>query len=960
MSKKIGLITLILALCLGVAAALPVLAADTARDFNDLVYVNGVDTQSIEIKPENAAARAGRYTAGEGTVELSYDETAGTVTVAMTNAAIQRPLKITGLNAVVELAGDNSLTGLDLEYGLEVQGGLTIKGTDKAADRLTINGKGNAVWVKEALTVRDAYIAANMNRSAAPAEMNYFVINVNENISVYDSKLELVGTGDWDSIGMYSDRGNIRIENSIVEADGISSRVIEANNTFGGNINGAIDIVDSLIFQSSEENACGTVLSGAGSVVIDNSSIEFFNCSRMVICAGQSAPADIIIKNNSEVAFSNTGADTAAEGCFATGDLIIQNSELLGRAGLQALYAMGDVIIDGSPIRVESTESAGILSNGNLAIINGAEVNSEGVRLGVFMTSGSTDKGNISVRDSSLVASGKSGIYTYSGDISIEGADAFVYGYNNGVDEAGRNYYAIAAPEGNINISGGKAGAISGDSCAMFAKNVTVSGSDTLVAVSAASGQNAGLSVQEQFTVNGGIIAVASDNNKGLAAGDIVINDGDLTVISRDCGIYVPTGSFKVEGGRLELLTLADDAIKVQELALNGGSFLVKIPSGKQPLLVGSAPDFSADDLTGIAFEVKVLADDGSNLAGCLVTLYPENGEPPQNYTVISGEKLVAPAAPQKPGYSFKGWYKSSSAEAEQWDFANDIVTRHLALYAQYSRNSGGGGGGSRYYSLSFVTNGGNALSMVQAKAGEVISLADYVPVRPGYSFDGWYADKELTERIGEISLHANKTVYAAWREQTAETEGPGLAFADVKETDWFYKDVAFVYEKGLMQGEAAERFNPGGSLTRAMLVTILYRLEQEPAVSPGSQFSDVPASQWYSQAVSWAAESGIIKGYANGDAEAVFRPLGEISREEMAVMLGRYAELKGLDVSAAGDISGYADAEQTAAWARVELGWANTVGLIRGDESRRLNPQAKATRAETAAILQRLFQEVL
>ena len=193
-------------------------------------------------------------------------------------------------------------------------------------------------------------------------------------------------------------------------------------------------------------------------------------------------------------------------------------------------------------------------------------------------------------------------------------------------------------------------------------------------------------------------------------------------------------------------------------------------------------------------------------------------------------------------------------------------------------------------------------------------------------------------------------------KEVVAQPQNGAMNFSDVKENQWFYEAVKFVYEAGLMNGEGENSFNPNGNLNRAMLVTILYRLEQSPEVTTTSKFTDVKAGLWYSEAVIWASENGIVNGYEDN----TFKPMNNVSREEMAAMLMRYAKFKQIDVSATKDISGYQDAAQVAEWAKQNMAWSNSAGLIQGDEHNNLNPQGKATRAEAAMILMRLVKNVL
>ena len=277
-----------------------------------------------------------------------------------------------------------------------------------------------------------------------------------------------------------------------------------------------------------------------------------------------------------------------------------------------------------------------------------------------------------------------------------------------------------------------------------------------------------------------------------------------------------------------------------------------------------------------------------------------------------------------------------------------------VAYYQAPSHGGSGSSGGSASttYTLTFETNGGNAISKVTKNKGTTIDLAQYAPTKSGATFEGWYADKGLTQKITSVKLDANTTVYAKW------TEAPisGLPFGDVKTADWFYNDVKYVYEKGMMAGTAADVFAPNATTTRAMIVTILYRLEGSPAVTGTSAFVDVPAGQWYTDAVNWAAANQIVKGTS----ATTFAPNDSITREQMAAILYRYAQYKGYDVTKKADLSGYSDNSQVSAYAKDALAWANAAKLINGVTNTTLAPQGNATRAQVSAILHRFCDGVV
>lgn len=316
-------------------------------------------------------------------------------------------------------------------------------------------------------------------------------------------------------------------------------------------------------------------------------------------------------------------------------------------------------------------------------------------------------------------------------------------------------------------------------------------------------------------------------------------------------------------------------------------------------------------------------------------------------------------------GVAFYFKDKTAKTVTVQWVAEGDDATTYkpitfsvdlsgVAYYQAPSHGGSGSSGGSASttYTLTFETNGGNAISKVTKNKGTTIDLAQYAPAKSGATFEGWYADKGLTKKITSVKLDANTTVYAKW------TEAPvsGLPFGDVKSADWFYNDVKYVYEKGMMAGTAADVFAPNATTTRAMIVTILYRLEGSPAVTGTSSFVDVPAGQWYTDAVNWAAANQIVKGTS----ATTFAPNDSITREQMAAILYRYAQYKGYDVTKKADLSGYSDNGQVSAYAKDALAWANAAKLINGVTNTTLAPQGNATRAQVSAILHRFCDGVV
>ncbi len=209
------------------------------------------------------------------------------------------------------------------------------------------------------------------------------------------------------------------------------------------------------------------------------------------------------------------------------------------------------------------------------------------------------------------------------------------------------------------------------------------------------------------------------------------------------------------------------------------------------------------------------------------------------------------------------------------------------------------------------------------------------------------------TEEIVKTSLATEDGVAVSLSDgDTVKIVDNGKTFYDVPGSHWGAEAIDFVTSRELFGGTSAVTFEPERSMNRGMLVTVLYRLENEPNVWGGGSYTDVPEGMYYSSAVAWADGNGIVTGYA----DAAFAPGRDITREEMAVVLYRYARYKGLDVAASTDLGRYTDAGSISVYAQQAMAWANAHGLITADTTGALTPRGYATRAQVAAILQRFL----
>jgi uncharacterized repeat protein (TIGR02543 family) len=180
-------------------------------------------------------------------------------------------------------------------------------------------------------------------------------------------------------------------------------------------------------------------------------------------------------------------------------------------------------------------------------------------------------------------------------------------------------------------------------------------------------------------------------------------------------------------------------------------------------------------------------------------------------------------------------------------------------------------------------------------------------------------------------------------------------SFNDVKATDWYWNDVQYISEKGLMSGTGT-LFLPGKNVTRGMFAAILYRLDGAQLVNELCPFADVAKDAYYRDAVIWAAKTGIVTGKTPTD----FAPDADISREQLSAMLYRYAVYKGYGTSARADLSGYSDSGSISSYAKDSMAWAVAVGLIGGTGASRIEPKGTATRAQTAAMLARFCRNIV
>lgn len=253
------------------------------------------------------------------------------------------------------------------------------------------------------------------------------------------------------------------------------------------------------------------------------------------------------------------------------------------------------------------------------------------------------------------------------------------------------------------------------------------------------------------------------------------------------------------------------------------------------------------------------------------------------------------------------------------------------------------------FNSLTFDTNGGTAVSTVRSMQWSTIDLSSYTPEREGYVFTGWYLDAECTKPCDKVTMDSNITVYAGW-EKIAE-----FPYTDVTADEWFFDDVRYVWDNGLIDGVTEDTFEPKANVTRAVLIEALWRAEGRPEAESAGLFTDVAEDNAFAGAIAWAKETGIANGYDDGR----FGIDDVVTREQTAAFLYRYAQYKKMDVSVGEDtnILSFDDIDTASEYAIPALCWACGADILRGDGNGCLRPADTVTRAELSAQLNRFIE---
>ena len=331
--------------------------------------------------------------------------------------------------------------------------------------------------------------------------------------------------------------------------------------------------------------------------------------------------------------------------------------------------------------------------------------------------------------------------------------------------------------------------------------------------------------------------------------------------------------------------------------------------------------------------------------------------------TLKANETVTKPADPSRTGYTFTGWY-ADSACTTAYTFGR-TVSADTTIYAGWRAHT---------YTIVFDKNDRDAtgtMSRQRFTYDEAQRLSSCNFELKDHVFSGWaltangravYADRESVRNLTNVD-GAVLTLYAVWTDELPwllpsddDWSDASRRFDDVLRNAWYRDAVDFVVGNDLMNGVSYNLFAPNDTMTRAMVVTVLYRLEGKPHVYGGARFTDAVRGSWYADAVAWASENGIVKGTS----DTTFSPKQDVTREQLAAILYRYSEYCGYRTSGGMSIAGFSDAGEVSAYARDAVKWAYGIGLIEGRTATTLAPKGTATRAEVATILMRYCKYVM
>ena len=955
MRKKIVSLCMALVLCLSL---LPVTAL-AAEEGSSTVYVGG---EALTGSAESPAYATTDAATGAVTAQPTFTEADGWnikwdgTTLTLRNATIQQAKEYSDQEKIavyrasgnlnLALVGENTVDALGggsaASCGINLgNGSLTISGEDGASllvygGDTTNTTKSNScgIYARGTITIDSGTVTAT-GESASAA-----------------------------SYGIYA-RGTITINSGTVTATGESA----SGDSYGICASGAVTINGGSVTATSGEaggNSCGIYASN--SVTIEDgtvnatsgkaggNSVGIYTLNSVTINGGDvTATAGDAVGSSYGINTANISTSITVNGGTVTatsGEAKGDSCAIFAESQINADDASSSVTINGGTVTARAGNavgsgwySCGIKIEGFLTITDGTVTATAADAVGTGTNKASIgifSFKNVTISGGDVTGIGGTGELSWGiacNDIlTIEGGT--VVGKGGPLAGANIQYSGGINGMGEVKISGGTVTGTGGDT--------EVGNSFGICAGDTTSYNVVTVSIKDAaVTATGG--TAASGNSSGISATN-TIADVEVTI---ENAAVTTTGGSAGTGNSYGILAETTDTDKSAEVTINGNSVVRANMTGEEGVDGKTISGKTIERENGIVFE------NGEGTVYGTVTLQ-------ENLTVDAGESLTIPQdatllIPENVTLTNRGTMTN-----------NGTINNRGTLTIEPGGNLAGSGtvtGNSvewpytpppanPNYRIDVTTTEGGTVTKdpAAAKAGETVTLTPAPDA--GYEV----GDVTVTDRFGdavEVTEQADGTyTFTMPNGQVSvnvtfvEVQPEPLPFTDVNEGDWFHDAVQYVYDNGLMDGVGDGHFAPNATTNRAMVVTILYRLAGEPDVSGDAAFTDVAPGLWYSTAVAWAAEKGI----ANGISETEFAPGNNLTREQLATVLYRYAQDQGYDVSASADLSGYPDAGQIQSWAQDAMTWAVAEGLLQGFEDDSLQPGGTATRAQIATILMRFL----
>lgn len=480
----------------------------------------------------------------------------------------------------------------------------------------------------------------------------------------------------------------------------------------------------------------------------------------------------------------------------------------------------------------------------------------------------------------------------------------------------------IESDDLTVTAIGSFADANVGENKAVTLTELTLSGTDAGNYTLAAEGQ--------QTTTPA---TISKNENPVLTLGNLSQTEGSVTAVTAELTPADPAAEVKIYYGTEETTTETTENI-------------AELPEGVEVGVPVETTKTVTDELTGIEIEQKI------------VTTYREVTDSETGAVTYTMERNVTGIVYTEEVPSAIGTYPVAAVFAGNDNIAAVTETGTMTISSRPSTSTGGGGGGggsaTATYTITAEAGEGGTISPESARVKSGEDQTFTITADEGYEIADVLVDGESVGAVSSYTfenVRAKHTISAEF-ERTGEPSEPGVSadqFTDIA-GHWAEASIREIVAAGLMNGTSESTFEPNGNMTRAMLVTLFWRMEGEPAAVSSASFEDVSAGSWYADAVNWANGEGIVTGFSDTE----FGPQSAITREQIAVLLYRYEQYKGNDVSARADLSGYSDYAQISSYAQDAMSWANAEGLMTGRMASTLDPKGTATRAEIATLLVR------